>query len=42
MTTAYDLGGVMRMLFGIGTSMGLQGMMRAILAFIEDFRARSE
>ncbi|WP_168164112.1 transposase [Pirellula sp. SH-Sr6A] len=42
MTVGYNLGGAKRMLFGIGTSMGLQGMMRAILAFIEDFRALSE
>jgi transposase len=32
MTAAYNLGVVMRMLFGIGTSRSLQGMMGAILA----------
>jgi len=32
MTAAYNLGVVMRMLFGIGTSRSLQGMMRAVLA----------
>ena len=32
MIAAYDLGIVMRMLFGIGTSRSLQGMLRAVLA----------
>jgi transposase len=32
MTAAYNLGVVMQMLFGIGTSRSLQGMMGAILA----------
>ena len=33
MTAAYNLGVVMRMLFGIGTSRSMQGMMGAFLAY---------
>ncbi|AMV35323.1 Transposase DDE domain protein [Pirellula sp. SH-Sr6A] len=33
MTAAYNLGVVMRMLFGVGTSRSLQGVMRAVFSF---------
>jgi hypothetical protein len=42
MTAAYNLGVVMRMLFGIGTSRSMQGMMRAVFACFVAFHTLSE